>query len=1054
MKGAIKWMTHNHVAANLLMMIFIFGGIVLGFSIKQEVFPEIELDLIQVKVAYPGAGPEEVEEGIILKIEENLSSITGIKEIKSVAAEGFGSVNAEVMEGEDAELVLQDVKAEVDRIDTFPEDAEKPVITKLTNRQEVVSIVVYGNAPERSLREQAESIRDDLLALPEITQVDLKSVRPYEISIEVSEENMRSYNLTLGEIAERVKKASVDLPGGSVKSRGGEILIRTKEKRYTGTEYEKITILQNSDGTELKLGDIAQVRDSFEQTDQYARFDGQPAAMVAVFRVGNQKPIAISDIVNDYVIQKSQSLPDSIQTAVWNDTTDYLKSRRNLLLKNAFLGLILVFLVLGLFLRIRLALWVMLGIPISFLGAMLMMPSLDVSINMLSLFAFILALGIVVDDAIVVGENVYSHRSMGKPFLTASVEGTIEVARPVIFSILTTVAAFSPLIFVTGTMGKFIRVIPFVVIPILLVSLVESLLILPAHLSLGQPGSRKKGVSGFVTKIRERFGNGLENFVAGPYKRFLKNSLNYRYTTLAAGIAMLLITAGIVKGGIIKFQFMPEVDGDLITASLKMPVGTAVEDTEEAQKHIVQKALEAVQEYDKALPDGKKVIKHIYSTVGSTLAFDVHGSGTSSGSHLSDMALMLLKSEKRGIPSSDIAAQWREKTGSVAGADSVTFVSNLVRFGANIDIRLAHTDFKILEKATARVKDALREYKGVDDISDNFSRGKRELKLKLTPEARALGITEEELGRQVRGAFYGAEALRIQRGRNEVKVMVRYPERDRQSLGDIKTMRIRSKDGGEISFDQAADVEEGRGFSQINRTDRKRVINITARVDNKKANAEEILRKMEETVLNDLTLDYSGLSYDLEGEEKERKDSMTSMAKGFMMALFIIYTLLAVPFRSYLQPFIIMASIPFGIVGAILGHLLMGFNLSILSVFGIVALTGVVVNDSLLLIDFINQNRKNGVNVFDAVEVAAQRRFRPIVLTSLTTSLGLTPIILEKSVQAQFLIPMAISLGFGILFATLITLLLVPALYLILEDFMKLLKVRKIENLESSAAGK
>ncbi|UCD35939.1 MAG: efflux RND transporter permease subunit, partial [Nitrospiraceae bacterium] len=520
MNRQITWMAGNHVAANLLMMIFIFGGIVMGLSIKQEVFPEIELDIIRVDVAYPGAGPEEVEDGIILKIEENISSITGIKEIKSVASEGFGTVTAEVLRGEDTDLLLQDVKAEVDRITTFPEDAEKPLISKVTNRQEVVSVVVSGDAPERSLREQAESIRDDLLAMPEITQADLRGVRPFEISIEVSEENLRRHGLTLNGIADRVQEASLDLPAGSVKSSAGEVLIRTMEKRHTGPEYETITILENRDGTELKLGDIARVRDSFEETDEYARFDGEPAAMVAVFRVGDQKPIEISDIVRKYVEQKRQSLPESIQVSIWNDTTDYLKSRRNLLLKNAFLGLILVFLVLGLFLRIRLALWVMLGIPISFLGAMLMMPSLDVSISMLSLFAFILALGIVVDDAIVVGENVYSHRSMGKSFTNAAIEGTIEVAGPVIFSVLTTVTAFAPLIFISGTMGKFIRVIPFVVIPILTVSLIESLLILPAHLSLGQPGSRTRGVAGFVTGIRERFGRGLEGFTAGPYERF------------------------------------------------------------------------------------------------------------------------------------------------------------------------------------------------------------------------------------------------------------------------------------------------------------------------------------------------------------------------------------------------------------------------------------------------------------------------------------------------------------------------------------------------------
>jgi multidrug efflux pump subunit AcrB len=672
-----------------------------------------------------------------------------------------------------------------------------------------------------------------------------------------------------------------------------------------------------------------------------------------------------------------------------------------------------------------------------------MMPSLDVSINMLSLFAFILALGIVVDDAIVVGENVFTHRGMNKPYMNAAVDGAVEVGRPVIFSVLTTVAAFLPLVFVSGTMGKFIKVIPFVVIPILLVSLIESLLILPAHLSFGKPVRADKGAAGFITWVREGFGSRLERFIAGPYQGFLSTCLNFRYTTLALAMAVLFIIAGIVGGGIIKFRFMPEIDSDLITATLKMPIGTPVDETEKVQKIIVRKAQDVIREYDKNRPEGDSVIRYIYSTMGNMIFASPMGSSSSSGSHIANTALLLTQPENRGIPSSEISRKWREEVGDVPGADSVTFVSSLVGFGANIDIRLAHDDFGILENAITRIKIVLASYPGVSDIADNYTRGKRELKLRLRPEARTLGITEEDLGRQVRDAFFGAEALRLQRGRNEVKVMVRYPEGDRKSLGDLETMRIRTRDGGEILFSQAASVEEGRGFSEINRTDRKRVVNITASVDSSIANAEEIVLDVKNTVLNDLMNDYPGLTFNLEGEEKERKESLGSMIRGFMMALLLIYTLLAVPFRSYMQPFIIMSAIPFGFVGAVMGHLIMGFDLSILSVFGIVALTGVVVNDSLLLINFINEKRKEGVELRQSVVEAAQRRFRPIILTSLTTSLGLSPIILEKSLQAQFLIPMAISLGFGILFATLITLLLVPSLYLILEDILRPFKTQK-----------
>ncbi len=802
--------------------------------------------------------------------------------------------------------------------------------------------------------------------------------------------------------------------------------------------------METGNGTELHLGDIAVIRDGFRETDQFARLDGLPGVMVSVYRVGDQKPLDISKTVRAYVSEKAPHMARSMHLALWNDFSDIYRSRLNLLLKNAFYGLILIFLILGLFLQIRLAIWVMLGIPVSFLGAMLMMPSLDVSINMLSLFAFILALGIVVDDAIVIGENVYTHRRKKKGYTQAAIDGTTEVATPVVFSVMTTVAAFLPLTFVSGTMGKFIRVIPFVVIPILLVSLVESLLILPAHLSLGSASRPSRGIFAMVTSIREKFGSWLEGFIDGPYRHFVTGCIRARYITLAVAVAVLLVTVGIVGGGIVKFHFMPDVDGDLITATLKMPIGTPVNETAAVQDYIVKKAQEVAAEYDRDMPNGKSVLRHIYSSVGSTIVYGHSGESSSSGAHLADIAVLLTRSEDRGVPAAEIAAKWRKAVGSVPGAESVTFISNLVRFGKNIDIRMAHKDFDVLERSVKRLRKSLDSYPGVSDIDDNFTSGKRELKLKLTPEARSLGITEASLGRQVRAAFYGAEALRIQRGRNEVKVMVRYPEDERKDPGNLSSMNIRTSDGREIPFIQAASVQEGRGFSAINRTDRKRVINVTASVDSKTASSEEILLDLKNSVLHDLTRDFPGLTYNLEGEAKERKDSMGSMAKGFVMALLLIYSLIAIPFRSYLQPLIIMSAIPFGFVGAVMGHLIMGFSLSILSMFGIVALTGVVVNDSLLLINSANEKRRAGMDMQQAIINSAAGRFRPIILTSLTTSLGLTPIILEKSMQAQFLIPMAISLGFGILFATMVNLLLVPSLYLMLEDFLNLFREERL----------
>ncbi|MFQ5466026.1 MAG: efflux RND transporter permease subunit, partial [Thermodesulfobacteriota bacterium] len=717
-----------------------------------------------------------------------------------------------------------------------------------------------------------------------------------------------------------------------------------------------------------------------------------------------------------------------------NDTSEMLKSRMNLLLKNAFLGLILVFCVLGLFLQIRLALWVMLGIPVSFLGAMFMMPAMDVSINMLSLFAFILALGIVVDDAIVVGENVFEHRGRDKSYPQAAVDGALEVAGPVVFSVLTTVVAFMPLLVIAGTMGKFIKTIPLVVIPILAVSLMESLFILPAHLGHGKRVDRRRGISAGIEKVRLGFARRLTRFIEGPYLGALRVCIRNRYATVAAAVTVLVLSLGLMGGGIVKFRFMPEVDGDFIIASLQMPIGTPVRETERVADHILAQAGKLVADYDSKRTDGTSVLRHSYSIVGNTIKRGLVEQERGSGAHLAEVALVLTPSEIRGVPASEIASRWRELVGEVPGADSLTFTSNLVHFGANVDIRLSHDDFDSLVLAADRVKAALATYPGVGDIADNYTQGKRELKLRLRPEARTLGITEDGLGRQVRAAFYGAEALRFQRGRNEIKVMVRYPASARRSLGDLEQMRIRTPDGAEVPFKLAAYVDEGRGYNEINRADRKRAINVTAKVDNRVANAEEILADLKATVLEDVAYDYPGLTYNLEGEDKERRESLDSIKRNFTLALIVMFALLAIPFRSYTQPLIIMAAIPFGLIGAILGHWIMGHNMSILSMFGLVALAGVLVNDSLLLIDYINRRRASGAGVFDAVVEAGRRRFRPIILTSLTTSLGLAPMILETSVQAQFLIPMAISLSFGILFATGITLLLIPSLYVILED--------------------
>ena len=1043
MNGAIRWMADNHVAANLLMLLFLIGGLFFGTQIKQEVFPEILLDTIQITVSYPGASPDEVERGILLVVEEAISGVDGIKEISSQASEGSGTVSAEISAGEDADLILQEIKSEVDRITTFPQDAEKPVVSKLLNRREVISLVVYGDAPERTLREQAEMLRDELLSKESITQADLIGVRPYEISIEIPEETLERHGLTLEEVAGRIRKASLDLPGGSIKTKGSEITLRVKEKKYLGMGYQDIPILSRADGSIIRLKEIARIIDGFADTDTTAVFDGLPAAMVRVYRVGDQKPTELSQIVRDFVREKQAGLPSSLQLATWNDSSEVFQSRLDLLRKNAVFGLILVFVVLSLFLQMRLALWVMLGIPVSFLGSMVIMPFFDVSINMISLFAFIMALGIVVDDAIVVGENIFSHRETAVSPAEASIAGTREVASPVTFSVLTSIAAFVPLIFVEGLLGKFIKVIPMVVISILIVSLIESLFILPAHISSMKITRKKTHRPNMFQRFRLVFGNGLQNIVAGPYSRTLSVCLRYRYITVAAALALLLVTVGLVRGNVIKFLFMPDVDGDVILVDLRMPPGTPVSVTQKNMDHILAKGEETFAEVDRNLQSAGSVRRNIYAVTGASLGQGgpMGGSGAAAP-HLGSIALFLMPSETRGIAAEEISAAWRKKVGEIPGADSLAFTSNMVHIGDDIDIRLAHPDIAVLTKAAGQLKEHLARYPGVRDIKDNLPPGKIEYTFQLTDLAKNAGITDEELARQVRAAFYGAEALRLQRGRNEVKVMVRYPEEQRNRVAVLDSMRLRTQAGGAVFLQDAARIQEGRSYSQIQRNNRKRVINVTAGVDSRKGNAQEILTDLRDTVLHKFTADYRGLVFSMEGKSKERRESMQSMLRGFLLALLVIYTLLAVPLKSYSQPFIIMSAIPFSIVGAVLGHLVLGLNLTILSIFGMVALTGVVVNDSLLLMDKCNQMLQNGAGVFDAAHMAGQKRFRAIILTSLTTFFGLIPIISETSVQAQFLIPMAVSLAFGVLFATLITLIFVPALFLVLQDCRTLLGMK------------
>ena len=1040
MNRAIAWFAENSVAANLLMVIILAGGMLAIASLEVEHFPEFSSDVISASVVYRGAAPEEVEEGVCVRIEEAVQGLEGIKRIRSTASENRGSVNIELLPGTDARKLLEDVKSAVDGIDTFPDETEQPVIQEVVLRRQVINVAVSGNADEATLKYLGEQVRDEITAIPGITQAVLSGARPYEVSIEVSESALRRFSLTFDEVVRAVRRSSLDLPGGAIKTEGGEILLRTKGQAYRGPAFENIVLRTRPDGAALTVGDVARVVDGFADADLTGRFDLEPGVIVQVFRVGDQDALEISRNVKEYVKSAESRLPEGISLTVYADFSRILEGRLNLMLKNGRGGFILVLFILAMFLRLRLAFWIALGIPISFLGAIWLMPSIGASINVISLFAFIVVLGIVVDDAIVVGENIYRRFQLGERGLRGAIAGAQEVAVPVTFAVLTSIAAFSPLLMVPGNTGKIMRLIPEIVILTLVFSLVESLFILPAHLAHVKLRGRKK-TTGRIGRLMKAFGDGfstrLESVILRVYRPLLERCLEWRYLSASVGVAALTLTAGLILGGWIQFLFFPQVPADNVAANLTMPQGTPAETTARAVSRLESSAIRLQRELESE--NDQKIFMHMLAVVGDqplrTAQRQFQGANASfSGAHLGEVNIELTPAEERTVSSIEIATRWRELTGPIPEATELTFTSSLFSAGDPINIQLTGPDYAELRAAAEKLKSKLAEYPGVLDIADSFRPGKKEVKLALTEEARLLGLTMSDLARQARQAFYGEEAQRIQRGRDDVKVMVRYPESERRSLNNLETMRIRTPEGSEVPFSVAAQTELGRGYAAINRTDRQRIVNVTADVDRNRANANEILADVTSQVLPAIVADHPRIRYSLEGEQREQQETVSGLMRSFGVALIVIFGLLAIPFRSYLQPLIIMAVIPFGFVGAIWGHIIMGLDLTILSLFGLVALSGVVINDSLVLVDFINRRRAAGNSLEEAIREAGVARFRPIILTSLTTFGGLTPLLFETSLQAQFLIPMATSLGFGVIFGTFVILLLVPVTYAILED--------------------
>lgn len=1036
-KGLIAWWASNHVAANLLMWFIIVAGLISAVTIRKQTTPDFDLNLVQVRVPYLGAAPQEVEEGVVIKVEEAIQDIQGIKEINSTSAEGMGSVTIEVSRDFDVDGILAEVKTRVDAISTFPALTEKPVIYKIEPDIPVIFVTIHGNLDQRGRKIWAQEVQNELLAMPEISKVMFYGEPAYEISVQVSEQVLRKYGLTMSEISQAIRDSSVDMPGGTIRTEGGDIRLRTEGQVYAGHEFAELVLRTYPDGTRLTLGDIATIDDGFVEDAGYGRFDGTPDATLNVLATGQQNELKTAAAVKAYAAHKSRELPDGVKMDLWVDRSHYLKGRLTMMLKNMVMGAILVFIMLSMFLRMKVAGWVIMGIPLAFLGTLLLMPHgpWPVTINMISLFGFIIVLGIVVDDAIIIGESVYTQIRKDGHTIDNVVKGAKKVALPATFGVLTTIAAFAPMLFLGGFAGPFFAAMSVVVILCLFFSLMESKLILPAHLvhanikpvdedDLFRPqrhiGALER-IPRFFQKIQRHVQHGLHRLIYNRYQPLLEKAIRNRGMTAAAFMGGLILTFGLFSGGIVRFVLFPDVPGDFVQMSLEMESGTAPEVRDATVDRIESAMLDMNEEYNLTHPDGDPLINHMV----------IYTNGDTGGEAFVELPMV----EDREMNVKDISAMWRERVGEMPGVKDLTFSDgNNFGGGAPLSFRLSGGNYEALEAAADELEKKLGEYEGVFDIRNSSNAGSREIRLKIKPEAEALGLTMATLGRQVRQAFYGEEAQRIQRGKDELRVMVRYPPEERRSIADLENMRIRTPDGIEVPFESVADVSFDRSYTTIQRKDRQRTVTVSADLDPDVVEPGKVISSINEEFIPGLLSRYSGVNYGLEGSSQEGQDLQRNMTIAAIAALFLIYALIAIPLHSYAQPLIIMSVIPFGFIGAVIGHVVMGMAISMFSLFGLIALAGVVVNDSLVMVDFINKARLEGVPVQQAVVQSGTERFRAIILTSFTTAAGLLPILLERSVQAQYVIPMAISLGFGILFATAITLFLVPALYMLQLD--------------------
>ena len=1032
-EGAIAYMARNSIATNLLMLLLLCGGIFTMYTIQKEVFPEFQLDFVEVSVAYPGASPAEVEQGILQPVEEAVRGVNGIKEIVSEAREGSGQVTIELVAGTERMRAFQDIDQAINRIRTFPDDIEEPEVALQNRQRDVIQIGLFGNADIWTLRQLAERLRTILLNNPEITQVELGNVPEYETRIEVPRKNLQKYNLTLGQIADIIRQSSSDVPAGAVQTQSGEILLRMQERKQWAEEFGNITIVSSSDGAKLLLRDIATITDGFEEIGFHGQFNQENYVELRIFRIGDQSPLKIAEEVQG-VLEDFQLPPGIKYRTDSNRAADY-EERLSLLTENGVLAILIVLVILTLFLEYRLAFWVMMGMTVSFIGGMILLPLIGISVNMISMFGFLVVLGIVVDDAIVVGENVYEYRQKGLSPMKAAIEGTKDVSLPVTFSIVTTIIAFVPLLFMPGETGKFWQPLPAVVIVILSVSLIEALFILPSHLAHLKKEQNKNKWVRKLESWQGSFAKGFDNFIEKRYRPILDKCLQYRYITLCAAVTLLLIVGGYGYSGHMGMIMMPEVAADEIECGVRLPVGTTPDQAAKVAKEISDATQRMFEEHN------------LYE-VAEGIKTNVRGQ------NFIDVEIVMLPPDQRDITAGEMIALWRDNIGDIQGVDQITFEAERGPGGARqaISVDLSHSDIDVLERASSSFVERMKAFSNTRDVTDNYNKGKLQYDFKLLPQGRNLGLTSDEIGRQVRDGFFGALAMRQLRGMNEIEVRVKLPLEERKDIKNLQDFLIRTPDGIQVPLMDVVEVEQREAFTSINRRDGRRVVNVG--MDVEPANSvSRVLASMQDEVLPQLRSDFPGTTWTFEGSQADMRESTNTLKAGFSIAMLLIYALLAIAFSSYTQPLIVMTAIPFGIVGAVIGHILLGYDLSLVSLMGVIALSGVVVNDSLIMIDYANKRRLAGDSIYESIHEAGLRRFRPIILTTMTTFGGLAPIILETSSQAFYLIPMAISLGFGIIFATMIILVIVPCLYLMLED-IKLLRekgktVKRVDVLEA-----